>query len=255
MGSGKSENKHGVGILVNKIWRRRITWTDYIRERAISTSITVNKPQVLLIECILPPLGMCGPPRWKSIQINRETKSKKGQWQQESPAKEYLEQVKCFHNTDCNEPMMKKGFTAFKKWNVGRIYKKPSGKKWAFDRIKEAFDLVAQDEAEKMSFVCKRSCSEVQATCGASSHQSEDRVESQCHTCARTATVSLCKTTFGGSLGERPQSGGAQFVENSTTGGNRTGFRSCKLVKVLSRSRCSKRMRYLRACARAWSMR
>ena len=33
-----------------------------------------------------------------------------------------------------------------------------------------------------------------------SSHQSEDRVESQCLTCARTATVSLSKTTFGGSL-------------------------------------------------------
>ena len=35
-----------------------------------------------------------------------------GQWQQESPAKEYLEQVTCCHGTDCKEPMMKKGFTA-----------------------------------------------------------------------------------------------------------------------------------------------
>ena len=35
-----------------------------------------------------------------------------GQWQQESPAKEYLEQVKCCHDTDGNESMMKKGFTA-----------------------------------------------------------------------------------------------------------------------------------------------
>ena len=43
-----------------------------------------------------------------------------GQWQQESPAKEYLEQVKCCHDTDCSESIMKKGFTAFKKWNVGR---------------------------------------------------------------------------------------------------------------------------------------
>ena len=34
-----------------------------------------------------------------------------GQWQQESPAKEHLEQVKCCHDTDCNESMMKKGFT------------------------------------------------------------------------------------------------------------------------------------------------
>ena len=36
----------------------------------------------------------------------------RGQWQQESSAREYLEQVKCCHDTDCNEPMMKKVFTA-----------------------------------------------------------------------------------------------------------------------------------------------
>ena len=34
--------------------------------------------------------------------------------------------------------------------------------------------------------------------------------------------------------------GGVQFVEKSTTGGNRTGFWLCKLGKVLSRPRCSK---------------
>ena len=37
-----------------------------------------------------------------------------GQWQLESPATEYLEQVKCCHDTDCTERMMKKGFTALK---------------------------------------------------------------------------------------------------------------------------------------------
>ena len=37
-----------------------------------------------------------------------------GQWQQESPAKEYLQQVKCCHDTDCNESIMKKGFIALK---------------------------------------------------------------------------------------------------------------------------------------------
>ena len=49
MGSGKFENKHGVGILVNKKWRRHIKWTDYISERAISTSIAGNKQHVLLM--------------------------------------------------------------------------------------------------------------------------------------------------------------------------------------------------------------
>ena len=47
----------------------------------------------------------------------------------------------------------------------------------------------------------------------------------------------------------KPQSGGAQFAEKSTAGGNRTGFWSCKQVKVLSRRRSSKRMRYRRGCA------
>ena len=37
-----------------------------------------------------------------------------GQWQQESPAREYLEQVKCCNDTDCTERMMKTGFTALK---------------------------------------------------------------------------------------------------------------------------------------------
>ena len=40
---------------------------------------------------------------------------------------------------------------------IGKNLKKTSGKmkasEWAFDRIKEAFDLVAQDEARKVSIV------------------------------------------------------------------------------------------------------
>ena len=52
----------------------------------------------------------------------------------------------------------------------------------------------------------------------------EDKEESQCRTCAQTAIVSLWKTSFGGSVPEKPQSAGAQFVEKSMTGGNRTGF-------------------------------
>ena len=38
-----------------------------------------------------------------------------GQRQLESPAREYWEQVKSCYDTDCNESMMKKGFTALKK--------------------------------------------------------------------------------------------------------------------------------------------
>ena len=37
---------------------------------------------------------------------------KQGQWQLESPAEEYLDQVKRGDDTCCTERMMKKGFTA-----------------------------------------------------------------------------------------------------------------------------------------------
>ena len=65
--------------------------------------------------------------------------------------------MKCCNDTDYNEPMMKKGFTAVKNgtWEdyKGTFRKKMKASEWAFERIKEAFDLVAQDEAEKMSIV------------------------------------------------------------------------------------------------------
>ena len=57
MGAAKFENKHGVGILLNKKWRKRINWTDYINERAIATSITVNKQRVLLMGVYIPHSG------------------------------------------------------------------------------------------------------------------------------------------------------------------------------------------------------
>ena len=46
-----------------------------------------------------------------------------GQWQLESPARDFLEQVKCCDDTDCTHRMMKQGYVALKKWRVGRIKK------------------------------------------------------------------------------------------------------------------------------------
>ena len=74
-----------------------------------------------------------------------------GQWQQESPAREYLEEVKCCHDTDWNESSVKKGFTACK----NGTWEKMKSSDRAFDRIKEAFELVALDETEKMSIAPK----------------------------------------------------------------------------------------------------
>ena len=63
MGSGKFENKHGVGVLVKKKWRNHINWTDYIKERATATSVTVNKHQILMMSVYFPPPGVCRPSR------------------------------------------------------------------------------------------------------------------------------------------------------------------------------------------------
>ena len=62
---------------------------------------------------------------WEHVQAQRQKAKKfmkeaekekqegtKGQWQLESPAREYLEKVNCGHDTDWNESKMKKGFTA-----------------------------------------------------------------------------------------------------------------------------------------------
>ena len=140
-----------------------------------------------------------------------------------SPAREYSEHVKCCHDTDRNELMMKNGFTALKNgtWEEYKetLKEKMNVSEWAFDRIKEAFDLVA-------------------------------RWSHNVVTCAQTAKVSLWKTTFCGSLWEKPQGGGAQFVEKSTTGGNRTGLLVVQTEKVLSGRRSSKRIPYRRACAK-----
>ena len=49
MGAGKYDNKHGVGILLNKKWKQIIIDTEYINERAISTTIVVNRQRIKLM--------------------------------------------------------------------------------------------------------------------------------------------------------------------------------------------------------------
>ena len=49
MRSGKFDNKHGVGIMLNKRWRQRIIDTEYINERAITTTIVVNRRHIKLL--------------------------------------------------------------------------------------------------------------------------------------------------------------------------------------------------------------
>ena len=49
MGSGKFDNKHGVGIMLHKRWRQRIIDTEYINERAITTTNLVNRQHIKLM--------------------------------------------------------------------------------------------------------------------------------------------------------------------------------------------------------------
>ena len=74
-----------------------------------------------------------------------------------SPTREYLEQVKSGNDTDCTPRMVKQAFFALKRgdWEeykrTFRIEAKAA--EWAFDRVQEAFENVAQDEARKLSTI------------------------------------------------------------------------------------------------------
>ena len=67
MGAGKYDNKHGVGIMLNKRWRKRIIDTEYINERAIKTTILVNRRTHRFDECVLPALEICGSPHRENV--------------------------------------------------------------------------------------------------------------------------------------------------------------------------------------------
>ena len=54
MGAGKYDNKHGVGIMLNKRWRKRIVGTEYINERAITPTILVNRQHIKLMSVHFP---------------------------------------------------------------------------------------------------------------------------------------------------------------------------------------------------------
>ena len=52
--------------------------------------------------------------KYRQLSDEEQQAGIQGQWQQESPAREYLERVECCRDTDCSESMIKKGFTALK---------------------------------------------------------------------------------------------------------------------------------------------
>ena len=54
MGAGKYDTKHGVGIMLNKRLRKRIIDTEYINERAISTTIAIKRHHIKLMSVYFP---------------------------------------------------------------------------------------------------------------------------------------------------------------------------------------------------------
>ena len=84
---------------------------------------------------------------------------------------------------------------------------------WAFDRIKEAFEQVAQDEARKLSIVQEimiRSTEYLRRIIAPAGGQGGVTMSYLCPKC----NTSLWKTTFGGfPVQKGVTTGGAQFVE------------------------------------------
>ena len=67
--------------------------------------------------------------RFRELTDEEKQAGIQGQWQLESPAREYLEQVKFCHDKGCTERMMKKVFAALKGGGWEEFFKTLSGKK------------------------------------------------------------------------------------------------------------------------------
>ena len=108
----------------------------------------------------------------------------------------------------------------------------------ASDRIKEAFEQVAQDEAGKMSIV-----QEIMM-------RSTDYLRHNVLPVPALQQFSLGRLRLVGLRRKKStQLGGVRYVQRNTTGSNRTSFGSYKQVMVLIRPKYSKHMQYLRAFA------
>ena len=117
---------------------------------------------------------------------------------------------------------------------------------WAFDRIKEAFGKVSQDEARKMSIV--------QEIMIGSTDYLRRIIVPVGGRGGVTPVPALQQLPLGrlhlvGLREKSTQLGGVRYVERNTIGSNRTGFWSYKQVTVLRRPRYTKHMQYIRAFA------
>ena len=60
MGAGGFDNKHGVGVLLNTKWKRKILKTSYINERMMASTLKDNRRKVVLASVFFPHSGYAG---------------------------------------------------------------------------------------------------------------------------------------------------------------------------------------------------
>ena len=74
----KDAPRSGVRILLNRKWKNKINWADYLSERNIAKSITVNSQSVLLMSVYFPHSGYADHHIEKAYRaIEKDTKSKR----------------------------------------------------------------------------------------------------------------------------------------------------------------------------------
>ena len=74
MGTGKYDNKYGVGILLIKKWRQRIVDTEYVNERSIIATIVVNHQRIKLMSAYFTPSGCADHHIEKCTKRSRSTR-------------------------------------------------------------------------------------------------------------------------------------------------------------------------------------
>ena len=120
---------------------------------------------------------------------------------------------------------------------------------WAFDRIKEAFDLVAKDEAEKMSIVQEIMLKSTDYLLRIIAPVGGQGGVTMSYRCPNCNSVPLEDYVWWISAGKKYTSWWCAICGVKYDWKQPNRLWSCKQVKALSRRRSSKRMRYLRACA------
>ena len=74
MGAGTEDNKHGVGIMLNKKWRQRIIDTEHTNERAITATIVVIRQRIKLMSVYFSHSGYADHHIEKSTKRSRSTR-------------------------------------------------------------------------------------------------------------------------------------------------------------------------------------